>query len=402
MKDLMLFLDKKESKSLIAELNVPSNSIDRNIDNISNTNHLNKEYNLKEELKKLQTELNFIRKIPKNLEELNEFNNDVQNLTIKYQEKINILEKQNKAQYVINNPVMIHEKQIEYIKKKQTEMITNLQQKQYFLDERSLAKWNHQKYEKEINFSALSSMKEVENKYKSFRNNVVDLISKVNSELQIQKFSKLESFHKGFDEEKHKLKKGKRLQEYITLFSTVQSEIKNKMKQIHDKEFQQEAENVKTKIEQEFPNFSCNILSELTENNKEESVSLISNIDISNSNLEKLNEKIRNLEIKKNDICHDLIDAFDKNITLAKQNNNLMLLTLQLANKSYNTMFDKIIRNENPHEFNTIKEEIEKIKFPKKNNSVVNLDTKNKVTERCMTQQANDTISELHSDEDLN
>ena len=211
------------------------------------------------------------------------------------------------------------------------------------------------------------------------------LFEQVGSELQIQKFRFLESFHK--DKEKQKIYQRKNIQNkiYIQIFKDAINEVKNKINNLLDVDIYEEAENIKEKCSNEYQNFIENTLNEITISNLDiqEAVNMSLNdfTEISSNNLLKLTEKIKNLQIRieTNKLGVNVIDIFNKNIILAHQNNYLLSYILNyLIKPVYNHTLEKAIKFNNPKNFNDLKNKIENLKILFKNNpKILNNNEKN-------------------------
>ena len=371
-KNFKLIVSKNVKNKYFADIILPERSLNKTFD-IPILNN-NEERKLKIEIKELKNKLNQLRKARVTIDDYNNLINDINELILSYEEKTN----KNEIQKNDNNePLKNFERKIEFFQN----LKNNINDKSVYIN----------KYLNEID-----PRLNIKNEEKKFSNEEIYLYSnsipqigtlfeQVGSELQIQKFRFLESFHK--DKEKQKIYQKKNIQNkiYIQIFKDAINEVKNKINNLLDVDIYEEAENIKEKCSNEYQNFLENTLNEITISNLDiqEAVNMSLNdfVEISSNNLLKLTEKIKNLQIRieTNKLGVNVIDIFNKNIILAHQNNYLLSYILNyLIKPVYNHTLEKAIKFNNPKNFNELKNKIENLKILFKNNpKILNNNEKN-------------------------
>ena len=371
-KSFKLIVSKNVKNKYFADIILPERSLNKTFD-IPILNN-NEERKLKIEIKELKNKLNQLRKARVTIDDYNNLINDINELILSYEEKTN----KNEIQKNDNNePLKNFERKIEFFQN----LKNNINDKSVYIN----------KYLNEID-----PRLNIKNEEKKFSNEEIYLYSnsipqigtlfeQVGSELQIQKFRFLESFHK--DKEKQKIYQKKNIQNkiYIQIFKDAINEVKNKINNLLDVDIYEEAENIKEKCSNEYQNFLENTLNEITISNLDiqEAVNMSLNdfVEISSNNLLKLTEKIKNLQIRieTNKLGVNVIDIFNKNIILAHQNNYLLSYILNyLIKPVYNHTLEKAIKFNNPKNFNDLKNKIENLKILFKNNpKILNNNEKN-------------------------
>ena len=371
-KNFKLIVSKNVKNKYFADIILPERSLNKTFD-IPILNN-NEERKLKIEIKELKNKLNQLRKARVTIDDYNNLINDINELILSYEEKTN----KNEIQKNDNNePLKNFERKIEFFQN----LKNNINDKSVYIN----------KYLNEID-----PRLNIKNEEKKFSNEEIYLYSnsipqigtlfeQVGSELQIQKFRFLESFHK--DKEKQKIYQKKNIQNkiYIQIFKDAINEVKNKINNLLDVDIYEEAENIKEKCSNEYQNFIENTLNEITISNLDiqEAVNMSLNdfVEISSNNLLKLTEKIKNLQIRieTNKLGVNVIDIFNKNIILAHQNNYLLSYILNyLIKPVYNHTLEKAIKFNNPKNFNDLKNKIENLKILFKNNpKILNNNEKN-------------------------
>ncbi len=113
---------------------------------------------------------------------------------------------------------------------------------------------------------------------------VEELIERVNSELQIQKFNTLNEHLKFQDEKKKTEAKSKNYKELLAVFEKVKEEATKIMEKKNENNSKKDTESTMKKIEQEQKNFEINTLKNI-ENILPDNDSLIESIDKSTENL---------------------------------------------------------------------------------------------------------------------
>ena len=371
-KNFKLIVSKNVKNKYFADIILPERSLNKTFD-IPILNN-NEERKLKIEIKELKNKLNQLRKARVTIDDYNNLINDINELILSYEEKTN----KNEIQKNDNNePLKNFERKIEFFQN----LKNNINDKSVYIN----------KYLNEID-----PRLNIKNEEKKFSNEEIYLYSnsipqigtlfeQVGSELQIQKFRFLESFHK--DKEKQKIYQKKNIQNkiYIQIFKDAINEVKNKINNLLDVDIYEEAENIKEKCSNEYQNFLENTLNEITISNLDiqEAVNMSLNdfVEISSNNLLKLTEKIKNLQIRieTNKLGVNVIDIFNKNIILAHQNNYLLSYILNyLIKPVYNHTLEKALKFNNPKNFNELKNKIESLKILIKNDpKILNSNEKN-------------------------
>ena len=371
-KSFKLIVSKNVKNKYFADMILPDRSLNKTYD-IPILNN-NEERKLKIEIKELKNKLNQLRKARVTIDDYNNLINDINDLILSYEEKTN----KNEIQKNDNNePLKNFERKIEFFQN----LKNNINDKSVYIN----------KYLNEID--PRLNIKNEEKKlspdeiylYSNSIPQIGTLFEQVGSELQIQKFRFLESFHK--DKEKQKIYQKKNIQNkiYIQIFKDAINEVKNKINNLLDVDIYEEAENIKEKCSNEYQNFLENTLNEITISNLDiqEAVNMSLNdfVEISSNNLLKLTEKIKNLQIRieTNKLGVNVIDIFNKNIILAHQNNYLLSYILNyLIKPVYNHTLEKAIKFNNPKNFNDLKNKIENLKILFKNNpKILNNNEKN-------------------------
>ena len=375
----LVMLEKKKNYKLIVSKNVKNKYF---ADMILPERSLNKAYNiplnkneerkLKSEIKELKNKLNQLRKARVNIDDYNNLINEINDLILTYEEKTN---KNEITKNENNEPLKNFERKIDFFQN----LKNNINDKSVYIN----------KYLNDIDPRLnIKNDENSEEKIYLYSKNIPQigtLFEQVGSELQIQKFRFLESFHK--DKEKQKIYQRKNIQNkiYIQIFKDAINEAKNKINNLLDVDIYEEAENIKEKCSNEYQNFIENTLNEITISNLDiqEAVNMSLNdfVEISSNNLLKLTEKIKNLQIRieTNKLGVNVIDIFNKNIILAHQNNYLLSYILNyLIKPVYNHTLEKALKFNNPKNFNELKNKIESLKILIKNDpKILNSNEKN-------------------------
>lgn len=376
----LVMLEKKKNYKLIVSKNVKNKYFadmilpDRSLNKAYNIPILNKneERKLKSEIKELKNKLNQLRKARVNIDDYNNLINEINDLILTYEEKTN---KNEITKNENNEPLKNFERKIDFFQN----LKNNINDKSVYIN----------KYLNDIDPRLnIKNDENSEEKIYLYSKNIPQigtLFEQVGSELQIQKFRFLESFHK--DKEKQKIYQRKNIQNkiYIQIFKDAINEVKNKINNLLDVDIYEEAENIKEKCSNEYQNFIENTLNEITISNLDiqEAVNMSLNdfTEISSNNLLKLTEKIKNLQIRieTNKLGVNVIDIFNKNIILAHQNNYLLSYILNyLIKPVYNHTLEKALKFNNPKNFNELKNKIESLKILIKNDpKILNSNEKN-------------------------
>ena len=371
-KNYKLYVSKNVKNKYFADMLLPDRSLSKayNFPILQN----NEEQKLKMEIKELKNKLNQLRKVRVTIDDYYNLINDINDLILKYEEKTN----KNEIEKNDNNePLKNFERKIEFFQN----LKNNINDKSVYInkylndiDPRLNIK-KPEKTEEKKTSSLLSTPPEEIYLYSKDIPQIGTLFEQVASELQIQKYRYLESFHK--DKEKQKIYQRKNIQNkiYIQTFKDAITEVKNKINNLLDVDMYEEAENIKEKCLNEYQNFLENTLNEITVSNLDiqEAVNMSLNdfTEISSNNLLKLTEKIKNLQIQleTNKLGANVINIFNKNIILAHQNNYLLSYILNFLIKPvYNNTLEKALKFNNPKNFNDLKNKIENLKIEFKNN----------------------------------
>ena len=371
-KNYKLYVSKNVKNKYFADMLLPDRSLSKayNFPILQN----NEEQKLKMEIKELKNKLNQLRKVRVTIDDYYNLINDINDLILKYEEKTN----KNEIEKNDNNePLKNFERKIEFFQN----LKNNINDKSVYInkylndiDPRLNIK-KPEKTEEKKTSSLLSTPPEEIYLYSKDIPQIGTLFEQVGSELQIQKYRYLESFHK--DKEKQKIYQRKNIQNkiYIQTFKDAITEVKNKINNLLDVDMYEEAENIKEKCLNEYQNFLENTLNEITVSNLDiqEAVNMSLNdfTEISSNNLLKLTEKIKNLQIQleTNKLGANVINIFNKNIILAHQNNYLLSYILNFLIKPvYNNTLEKALKFNNPKNFNDLKNKIENLKIEFKNN----------------------------------
>ena len=371
-KNYKLYVSKNVKNKYFADMLLPDRSLSKayNFPILQN----NEEQKLKMEIKELKNKLNQLRKVRVTIDDYYNLINDINDLILKYEEKTN----KNEIEKNDNNePLKNFERKIEFFQN----LKNNINDKSVYInkylndiDPRLNIK-KPEKTEEKKTSSLLSTPPEEIYLYSKDIPQIGTLFEQVASELQIQKYRYLESFHK--DKEKQKIYQRKNIQNkiYIQTFKEAITEVKNKINNLLDVDMYEEAENIKEKCLNEYQNFLENTLNEITVSNLDiqEAVNMSLNdfTEISSNNLLKLTEKIKNLQIQleTNKLGANVINIFNKNIILAHQNNYLLSYILNFLIKPvYNNTLEKALKFNNPKNFNDLKNKIENLKIEFKNN----------------------------------
>jgi predicted transposase YbfD/YdcC len=398
IKELSIFQDRRGNKLFIAELERQPKSLVQSLDIYRNKHLYAREHELKEEIEKLKSQINQMKMIRNTVDLKNldsEFFRDSQLLVLKFKDKVLDLDNQKKKKYNFeknSDNINKYDKQIEFLQNKEGEMKENLKKLGDTLDvERLRTKLNQQttpmgNYEEEKKDSSSKRMEEKEiessttlggsgayDKARVVR--VDDLIDRVNSELQIQKYNIVNDQMRFQETFKKKDKKKKKYVEYITIFERVQEVAKNMVERNFEKERQNDTESTMNKLEEELPSFKINTLKNIDKGHNYDCDSLIDNIKKAKSNLDNLEQKIANLSIsKRNEYGKKISKIFNSNIILSKQNNTLMEKVIEYSKGFYNIIFDRLIYNENPQNFNDIKEKVDEFKASLKDDNPISDD----------------------------
>ena len=371
-KNYKLYVSKNVKNKYFADMFLPDTSLNKayNIPILQN----NEEHKLKMEIRELKNKLNQLRKARVTIDDYNNLINDINDLILKYEEKTN----KNEIEKNDNNePLKNFERKIEFFQNLKNNINDKSNYINKYLDDIDprLNIKKPEKTEEKKTSSLLSNSPEEIYLYSKEIPQIGTLFEQVGSELQIQKYRYLESFHK--DKEKQKIYQRKNIQNkiYIQIFKEAITEVKNKINNLLDVDIYEEAENIKEKCLNEYQNFEENTLNEITVSNLDiqEAVNMSLNdfTEISSNNLLKLTEKIKNLQIRleTNKLGANVINIFNKNIILAHQNNYLLSYILNyLIKPVYNNTLEKALKFNNPKNFNSLKNKIEDLKIGIKNN----------------------------------
>jgi hypothetical protein len=213
----------------------------------------------------------------------------------------------------------------------------------------------------------------------------------VNTELQFQKHTVLNDHLRLEEDRKTKDKKVKKLKEYIKTFEKAKEVTNQKIEHLLTRSSMNDITNSMEKIKGEMPNFWMNSLRNLNKLNSGDSDSILANLQKAKNNLSNLEEKVGNMNTEqRNSVILEMNEMFHRNISLEKENNILMSKLLKNSEGFYNNIFEKIIRNDNPPNFNVLKAKIDAYK-QNKDNEISNIDS-----------DEEDDLKGVHSDESFN
>lgn len=361
------------------------------------------EFQLKTEIRNLKDQLNQFR-LKVTVEDFTNLIQDIQRLKIKYEEKANKLRrnsiKSKENQNSVINPIHIFDKQIEYFQNRKAKAVENSLNAYYnMIDERALQ--SEEKKEKE-SANVLIFNKHVPQ--------LLTLIERVASELQVEKYRYIDSYIKDEELKKIEMKKIRENNDYIALFNQVIEEVKIKIESLYDKDTFNESESIKLKCGNEYQNFKQNTLNELTISNldlqKAEKSTLNDFIKKSSIIFQKTLEKMKNLQVNEhsNKIGKSILDAFNDTLLIAHQNNYLLsfLLNNQVSYVYKNTM-DKAYEYYNLKEFVELKRTVEVLK-KEHDNKEYNTYLKEVSSQTYKNDKNNQSVSrsELWSDDEEN
>ena len=178
--------------------------------------------------------------------------------------------------------------------------------------------------------------------------NLSTLLERVNSELKVQEFYYEEDIRKEDeirDASRLKIEENEKLIEIFELFI---KEINKRINSLSDTNSLEETKHIKDKCSQEYYNFENNTLKKITNLDRKEKLdkkTINEYIKDSDNNLTKLNEKIKNLTKNpySNQLGQKVLNIFNMNILLAKQNNDLTKFVLnELLNPVYQETFNNV------------------------------------------------------------
>lgn len=188
---------------------------------------------------------------------------------------------------------------------------------------------------------------------------VDELLDRANSELQIQKYHLLNERGKAQEERKNKEKELRQLQDYMTLFERVKEDYKKFSQMKVDNERIKDVHQTLKKLEREIQNFDINLLKNIDKLNYDNN-SLLSILEQSIGNIKKLDQKVMSMNIdQSNEISKKIINNFNSNSNLAKQNNLLMQEIIYHSQSYYYKVFDKLLKPEKIENFTKLKEIID-------------------------------------------
>lgn len=370
-----------------------------------NSQEYNDEFKLKTEINQLKEQLSQMTKVRITTEDYKDLINKMQELIVKYEEKVNKRQLQNKRMQDELDPVKNYEKQIKYYQLKKTKSTANASN-QYFTDlyyHRLLpASHNKDIIIREKDNALLSSH------HSSYYSTLLDRVS---SEFQFQKFFSLNHLEKETKLQQSNAKKAKANMEYIDLFNQIIEEIENKIEYLLYKDNYEVTMRIKEKCLDEFRNLNKNTMEELTSSGidlqNKAKTTLSDFINMALVNLNMLAEKIRNFQVNSasNKFSIGLFEKFNKNIILASQNCYLMDFILNiLVTSVYNSTIEGIIEDSNSFDFNEIKSKIDDYK-----RTIEERDSNNKgyiftihEVNKANTIEDNSIQSGLYSEDELN
>jgi hypothetical protein len=343
---------------------------------INRNKHLySKEHELKEELEKLKLRKSQLSGVRTNVDEYDSLIKDIQSLIVIMEDKINNLELKSKHEFgekMDANNINFFESQIQFLAEKERAMEESIRKAEAQADKGKLkiksTKTNIKEKEVEDK-SQIDKTKSDSNNTNSTQTpqddrliKVSEIISRVNTELQFHKHVVLSGHLKLEEETKKKDYRVKKLKEYIKTFEKVTQLTNTKIDNLMLKSSVNDVAIILQKIENEIPNFFTNSVKNLHKIN-DDSDSLLNKLSKAITNLTDLEEKIGNIGgDHRSSTVIKINEMFHRNILLAKQNNILMSQVVHSSKGLYNKLLEKIVRNDNPPNFNYLKDKIDKIK----------------------------------------
>ncbi len=379
-----------------------------------------REHELKEELEKLKLKKSQLGAVRTTVDEYDSLIKDIGNLIVILEDKINKLELKNKMEMsnkIDANNINFFDTQIQFLADKERVMEESIKKAENQVDKAKLKiksgktahstnneKESEDKVEMDKNKNEGGSGGNNNNNNESANNNrlikVSEIISRVNTELQFHKHVVLNGHLKLEEETKKKDYRVKKLKEYIKTFEKAIQLTNNKIDSLMTKSSVSDVHMALVKIDLEIPNFTNNSLEKLDKIN-DDSNSLLSKLSKAMTNLEDLEEKIGNIGgDHRSTTVIKINDMFHRNIMLAKQNNILMSKVVNSSQGLYNKLLEKIIRNDNPPNFNELKEKIDNFKL---NGAERERDRERETpTQADDNSDREDDLKAVHSDESFN
>lgn len=379
---------------------------------LNKNKHLySKEHELREELEKLKLKKTQLQGVRTNVEEYDSLIKDIQSLIVNLEDRINVLELKSKNEFgekMDANNINFFENQIQFLTEKEKAMEDSIRKADSQADKGKLkikmAKTNIKEKEGEDKSESDKTKNESNNPNQTAISHddrlikVSEIISRVNTELQFHKHVVLSSHLKLEEETKKKELRVKKLKEYIKTFEKVTQLTNTKIDNLMVKSSVNEVSIILQKIQNEIPNFFTNSIKNLNKIN-DDSDSLLSKLSKARANLSDLEEKMGNIGgDNRSSTVIKINEMFHRNILLAKQNNILMSQVVHCSKGLYNNILEKIVRNDNPPNFNYIKDKIEKIKKGTYKKEQI-VETQTPIYENS---EFEEDVKEIQSDESFN
>lgn len=379
---------------------------------LNKNKHLySKEHELREELEKLKLKKTQLQGVRTNVEEYDSLIRDIQSLIVNLEDRINVLELKSKNEFgekMDANNINFFENQIQFLTEKEKAMEDSIRKADSQADKGKLkikmAKTNIKEKEGEDKSESDKTKNDSNNPNQTAISHddrlikVSEIISRVNTELQFHKHVVLSSHLKLEEETKKKELRVKKLKEYIKTFEKVTQLTNTKIDNLMVKSSVNEVSIILQKIQNEIPNFFTNSIKNLNKIN-DDSDSLLSKLSKARANLSDLEEKMGNIGgDNRSSTVIKINEMFHRNILLAKQNNILMSQVVHCSKGLYNNILEKIVRNDNPPNFNYLKNKIEKIKKGTYKKKQI-VETQTPIYENL---ELEEDVKEIQSDESFN
>ena len=340
------------------------------LENLKNRNLAYKEFELIDEIEKLKMNLTQLSKRGGNFVEGENTEetrlNNIKYMIHKYQEKISVMDMKfsSSSNHKHAEKILSYDKQIEFHANKEVELKEKMKQidntidydklKSKLVKDKNELKEKQAEKEDKMNKDGEDGVNRVVN--------VEEQFDRVNSELQIQKYNMLNEHLKSQEENKKEEKKRKVLLEQLGIFNKVKEETKKINEKNKEKARNDDIDLTMKKVDQEIKNFDINLLKN-TDKIKTDNDSILISLTKSFENIKNLDEKMTALNVdKSNETCKNIINIYNSNSNLAKQNNIIMQNIVGYSKDFYEKVFEKLIKNENIDNFMKVKERIDEFK----------------------------------------
>jgi hypothetical protein len=345
----------------------PSKNLGELLDYHRNKLTFLKEFELKDQIEKLRLEQDQLKKYDEmdvDLDDQDILINYLNFIKKHFQEKMNIYDREKAKQNSLhNNDIDMLEKQIIYLDKRDIITIENsIECSKVRAEEDEDVAVAEELIEKKFEHETEVKMKQNRDYFDNVKLKEIRFIDRVTSELQFQKHDIINEELKGQQKLKRKEKKRKKTFEYVTIFDNVIEIATERLSKKNENDAKSDFENAMKTIINEANNFTVNMLKNI-DRVAVNSDSIRFNLEKAFQNLQISEEKIANLNVGKklaqgNKIKH----LFETNISLAKQNNHLMNKLNEYQSKYYNTVLDDMVKCDNPDDFITKKDKIDRFK----------------------------------------